>query len=503
MNEPKRYSPNQLRSVNMTTITAHSACEGTEPNSREHILAAIASGAEFIEIDVRYDGEQLYLSHDEPEDPSKCVRFDTMLRLVAPYPTLFVNCDVKTEGLLELVIDSAKRYGMAHRILFTGQCNGEGEKIASLGGYLWHSLWRLKNADTEEGIKALNEAQVRDAVEFCKKTSCPYINLDKRIVNEENLDYVQANGLNYSVWTPGEEELLRFLLKKRVANITTREPLLALRLRDEIQGTPEENGLLPDGSIEQIIRDGSKIMLEADSHRLHIKEKAGTANFVTEFDVKIQHFLEEKFKELMPDCAFLAEEEGESDNPIGDGYTFVIDPIDGTTNFMLGRRASCISVGLLKNKKPVYGAIFDPYSNRYFAAMPNKGAFCNHRPIRVSDRAPSVGVASLGTSPYNRDTMARPVTEIAYGLLMNFGDLRRVGSAALAIAAVACGESDSYCEPILSPWDFAAGMLILTEAGGIATDFNGAPLTFDGPTSVLATTPSSFETVLSVVKGKI
>ena len=76
-------------------------------------------------------------------------------------------------------------------------------------------------------------------------------------------------------------------------------------------------------------------------------------------------------------------------------------------------------------------------------------------------------------------------------------------SAALAIAAVACGESDSYCEPILSPWDFAAGMLILTEAGGIATDFNGAPLTFDGPTSVLATTPTSFETVLSVVKGKI
>ena len=503
MPQVKRYSPNQIRNAGMTTITAHSACEGTAPNSREHILAAIASGAEFIEIDVRYDGEQLYLSHDEPEDPSKCVRFDTMLSLVAPYPTLFVNCDVKTEGLLELVIDAAKRYGMAHRILFTGQCNGEGEKIETLGGYLWHSLWRLKNADTEEGIKALNEAQIRDAVEFCKQTNCPYINLDKRIVTEENLDFVQKNGLNYSVWTPGEEDLLRFLLQKRVANITTREPLLALRLRDEIQGTPDENGLLPDGSIEQIIRDGARIMLEADGHRLHIKQKAGTANFVTEYDVKVQHYLEEQFKALMPECSFLAEEDGESDNPVGDGYTFVIDPIDGTTNFMLGRRASCVSVGLLKDKKPVYGAVYDPYANRYYSAMPGKGATCNHRTICVSDRAPAVGLASLGTSPYNRDTIAKTVIHIAYDLLMNFGDLRRTGSAALAICAVACGESDAYCEPILSPWDFAAGMLILTEAGGVATNFNGEALSFDGPTSVLATTPSSFDTLLKIVKGKL
>ena len=108
MNGPKRYSPALIRSANMTTITAHSACEGTAPNSREHILAAIASGAEYIEIDVRYDGEHLYLAHDLPEDPSKCVKFETLLQLIAPYPSLCVNCDVKTEGLLELVTDAAK-----------------------------------------------------------------------------------------------------------------------------------------------------------------------------------------------------------------------------------------------------------------------------------------------------------------------------------------------------------------------------------------------------------
>lgn len=226
MNTIKRHSPNAIIEAGMTTITAHSGCEATPPNSIEHICAAIDSGAEFIEIDVRSDGKSLYLSHDLPQDSSECVKFEKMLELIAPYPTLCVNCDVKTEGLLEDVVAAAKKYIDVGRILFTGQCNNDGEKIKSLGANLWYSLWN--SAD--------NEGDIRRAVEYCKKTGCPYINLDKRMVNEQNVDYVQACGLNYSVWTPGDEEMLRFLLRKRVANITTREPLLALRLRDEIQG---------------------------------------------------------------------------------------------------------------------------------------------------------------------------------------------------------------------------------------------------------------------------
>jgi myo-inositol-1(or 4)-monophosphatase len=160
---------------------------------------------------------------------------------------------------------------------------------------------------------------------------------------------------------------------------------------------------LPDGSIEQIIREGGNIMLEANAAALNVKAKSGTANFVTEYDVRVQHFLEESFKKLIPECSFLAEEEGENENPVKEGYTFVIDPIDGTTNFMLGRRSSCISVALFKDKKPAYGAIFDPYSNRYFAAIPGMGAYCNHRKISVTERDPAAGVADLGTAPYYRD----------------------------------------------------------------------------------------------------
>lgn len=498
MNDMKRYSPILLRKANMTTVTAHSGCEGTAPNSREHILAAIASGAEYIEIDVRYDGKELYLWHDKAENSTDCLRFDALLRLVAPYPTLFINCDIKEDGILSLAIEAARRYGMDHRILFTGCVSHRYAECEALGADLWYNLHKLKEADAEETAK-----QLRDTVARCKEIGCRCINSDKRLVSAESIAYVKENGLNFSVWTADSEDLIRFLLEQRVANITTRKPALALRLRDEIQGSPASNGLLPDGSIEQIMREGGKIMLEASAQSLNVKQKNGTANFVTEYDVRVQHFLEESFKGLFPECGFLAEEEGEGENPVGMGYTFVIDPIDGTTNFMLGRRSSCISVALFKDKKPVYGAIYDPYSDRYFAAIPKKGAYCNHRKISVAERDPAAGIADLGTAPYYRDTMADTVTEIAHDLLMHFGDIRRIGSAALSICSVASGEADAFCEPILSPWDFAAGMIILTEAGGIATDFNGDPLPIDKPSSVLMATPSSFQAVLSIVKKKI
>ena len=115
MKETIRYSKEQLRSVGMTLITAHSGCEGTAPNSIDHILAAIDSGAEMVEIDIRAHGELLYLSHDVAEDPAACVSFDTFLDLIAAVPDLRVNCDVKTDGLILPVMEAARRYGVAHR----------------------------------------------------------------------------------------------------------------------------------------------------------------------------------------------------------------------------------------------------------------------------------------------------------------------------------------------------------------------------------------------------
>ena len=249
---------------------------------------------------------------------------------------------------------------------------------------------------------------------------------------------------------------------------------------------------LPTDAIENAIKDAARIMLEADSHRMQIEDKAGPANFVTEYDVKVQRYLQERCAQLIPGCRFLAEEEGENENPLGDDYTFIIDPIDGTTNFMLGRRASCISVALFKDKRAVYAAVYDPYADRFYSAMPGKGAFCNKMPIHVSDRDPKRSLALIGTAPYYKETLGKAVADLLYDLLMHFGDIRRVGSAALDICSVACGEAEAFLEPILSPWDFAAGALILTEAGGIITDFHGEPLTFDRPHSLLCAGPTAY-----------
>ena len=245
MNLTKRFFPRDIRESGLTTITAHSACEGTAPNSREHIVAAISSGAEYIEVDIRYDGELLYLAHDESEPSSECVKLSTLFELIAPYPTIFVNCDVKTDGLLELVHDLAALYGVENRILFTGCCNHRPTECAALGADLWHSLFFLRRGANDAEIKEFNEGQIREAVEYCKKTNCPYINLSYRLVNEENIAYVKKNGLDYSVWTVDDEEMIRFLLEQHVANITTRKPVLALKLRSEIQGSPESHGLKP------------------------------------------------------------------------------------------------------------------------------------------------------------------------------------------------------------------------------------------------------------------
>ena len=261
--------------------------------------------------------------------------------------------------------------------------------------------------------------------------------------------------------------------------------------------------VLPTTEIETIIKNAAKLMLEADSQRLTVQHKSGSANFVTEYDVKVQRYLQEQFLQLLPDCCFLAEEEGENENPLGDDYTFIIDPIDGTTNFMLGRRASCISVALFKDKKAVYAAVYDPYADRFYSAMPQKGAFCNGQPMHVSNREPKMSLALIGTAPYYKDTLARKVTDLIYDLLMHFGDIRRVGSAALDICSVACGEAEAYLEPILSPWDFAAGALILTEAGGIITDFSGEPLTFDKPHSLLCGTPTAYDTARRIAQNNL
>ena len=160
-----------------------------------------------------------------------------------------------------------------------------------------------------------------------------------------------------------------------------------------------------ENKIEAIIKEAGKIMLSARYKNMSVDEKEGVANFVTEYDVKVQKFLKEKFTELIPDASFLAEEGGEDENKVGDGYTFIIDPIDGTTNFLYNMNYSSISVALAKDKEVFFGAVFNPYTDEYFYAKKGEGAYLNGKRIYVSEAENKDALAIFGTAPYYKEAL--------------------------------------------------------------------------------------------------
>ena len=213
--------------------------------------------------------------------------------------------------------------------------------------------------------------------------------------------------------------------------------------------------------IEALARQAGKMMLSFRDAAIHQKE--GHFNFVTDADVAVQQFLKEKLLSLLPSARFFAEEQENA--PLTDGPTFVVDPIDGTLNFMRHRNASAVSIALLRDRQPQLGVIYNPYADELFAASRGGGAFLNSRPIRASQTPFENALVSFGTAPYDACLAPRTLAA-AQRFLMEAGDLRRTGSAALDLCDVACGRSDIFFELRLRPWDVAAGSLLVTEAGG-------------------------------------
>ena len=490
MSVTPRYTSYQMRRAGLTVITAHAGCEGTPANSLENIRAAIESGAEMLEVDVNSDGTRLYLSHDSQEDPASCVSFETFMSILADVPGLRVNCDVKQEGLVAPVMEIAKKYGQEWRILFTGSCNDDGKLAEGLGADLWVGIW--------DGDPATVMEEHAEKYGYLKDLT---INTNAGLITDENAAYLKARGVGLSGWTISNEADLRRFLKMGLTNITTRTPKLALALRDEIQGTPASHGLVPEAQIEAIIRAAGAMMRKVpDDVRNHPDYKEGSANFVTAYDVKVQNFLKRRLSELFPDAYFFAEEDGESRHAPGEGYTFIIDPIDGTTNFMCGYNTSAVSVALLYDGEPIFGGIYDPYRDEYFSAVRGQGATCNGRPIHASERPLARSIVSIGAAPYRKDTLADAMLSMTGELFAAFADFRRSGSAALDICYVACGRTDAFCEPVLSPWDFAAGSVILSEAGGLSTNFAGDPLTLSAPSSCVFGSPGVHGVALDICR---
>lgn len=240
--------------------------------------------------------------------------------------------------------------------------------------------------------------------------------------------------------------------------------------------------------IIEIVHGCGEIMLSATDIERKMHQKAGKGNFVTDYDSRVQQVLEEKLLALVPGAVFLGEEDQMDQTDISRGYAFIVDPIDGTANFTRGYNMSCISVALALDGKPVLGVIYNPYSGETYHAERGKGAYRNGEPIHASQRTLEEGLILFGTAPYHQELTKRSF-EVAYRYMSRGEDLRRSGSAALDLCAIASGRAEFYFEMCLCPWDYAAGALLVEEAGGLVSDLEGRPVTYDRKQTVVARGP--------------
>ena len=236
--------------------------------------------------------------------------------------------------------------------------------------------------------------------------------------------------------------------------------------------------------IRTIAKEAGAVMLEASDPK--IKSKSGHANFCTETDERIQEFLVDRLGRVLPEAKFLGEEEGQDEftEKMKKGYVFVLDPIDGTSNFIYGYRPSVVSIALLKDGLPYIGVIYNPFDDMIFEAKAGCGAYLNGERIMSSDMPLSETLAVFGTAPYYTELQERTF-DIAKKLLPLCVDLRRSGTAAWDMCCVAMGLCNLYFELRIQIWDYAAAALIAEEAGCTVTDVEGRPLSYTGPSSAL------------------
>lgn len=237
--------------------------------------------------------------------------------------------------------------------------------------------------------------------------------------------------------------------------------------------------------ITDAVRECGEIILNADRSKSCVDEKVGHANFVTAYDKKIQQKLQEQLLGILPEAAFVGEEE-DIHASVAKGYAFIVDPIDGTTNFIKDYHMSAISVGLARDGRRYMGVVYNPYLNEMFTAVKGQGAYLNGKPIHVSSQPLCNGVVLFGTAPYYEE-LNRKSFEMAYDYFKKSLDVRRSGSAALDLCSVAAGRAEVFFELRLCPWDFAAGALIVEEAGGKVTTAEGGLLSLQKPCSLIAT----------------
>lgn len=228
----------------------------------------------------------------------------------------------------------------------------------------------------------------------------------------------------------------------------------------------------------QTAREAGGLLADRLGRALQVSNK-GDIDLVTEADLASEKLIIERIQSHYPRHAILAEESGDTagTEPVAGktDWKWIIDPLDGTTNFAHGYPCFCVSIAVERAGAIELGVVYDPIRDEMFAAERGQGATLNERPMRVS-RVADLNAAMLCTGfPYN--VRERPnFTRDFANFTMAAQAVRRDGSAALDLAYLACGRFDGFWEEGLNPWDTAAGVLLIQEAGGLVSDFRGSPL---------------------------
>jgi myo-inositol-1(or 4)-monophosphatase len=229
-----------------------------------------------------------------------------------------------------------------------------------------------------------------------------------------------------------------------------------------------------------------------------LKVRSKRANdFVTQVDQAAEQAIIETVKKAYPEHGFLAEESGASGGNAE--YVWIIDPLDGTTNFIHDFPQYCVSIGVRHRGSMAHAVVYDPNRNELFTASKGSGAFLNDRRIRVTGIA-KIGDALVGTGfPFKELTRLDLYTRQLQTMMRTCSGVRRAGAAALDLAYVACGRLDAFWELGLAPWDMAAGALLIQEAGGLVADLKGEQ-TYLETGDICCATPKIFSQLLEALR---
>ena len=250
--------------------------------------------------------------------------------------------------------------------------------------------------------------------------------------------------------------------------------------------------------VTELVKEAGKLLME---RKMEVTQKGNNSNFVTSCDIAVEEFLTPRLRELLPGSLVIGEES--EDNPSDGNLLWVIDPIDGTSNFIRDIGLSAISVGLVVDREPYLGVIYQPYRDEMFYAKTGEGAYLNGERIHVSDRDFAHSHLCSAMSLYDKQ-YAPPCFRIIDKVYTECDDLRRLGTAAVELAYLACGRVELYFEIRVFPWDAAAAIPIIREAGGMVEILYKDKFPLDKPFAILgANTAENFARLKEIVSEEL